>query len=194
MMRTLEYLALLFVLCGSLNARASLDQEDLEAVGRFLVLDFASLPTDKGREPLTSCFWVKETGLTHEITEEEAQRPECVAAALSAGVYREITVINEVSGLGALVRTAYINDDHRVVWGSDDQSLLRFAHKPALGNTGVLRITELNPTKGIGEYFEGFQRGRMPAEWRPTEDEITTFTASIGVIWRVVVSRPAAES
>jgi hypothetical protein len=190
MMRA-AYCALVLALCVVHGADAALDKDELDTVGRFLALDFASMPASEARKPLSPYFWVKETGETFEVTEEDvrtiAQLPEYANVPLRTGLYREVMIINEVSGLGAVIRRAYLGEDNLLFWAAADQSLLHIHLRPELGNTGAQQLLARAPSPKL---LENMQCGSIPGDYRPTDAELTVYTASVSVIWAVSACRP----
>lgn len=185
-------LALLCVGLLATDASAKLSEAEITSVAHFLVLDFASVSHRNAQRPATRTFLVKET---HErvfrITREDIGNRPRVKGVVEPGTYREIQIVNEIEGIGAVVRYAFINDSKRVYWANADQSLLNFAFRPELGNTGVLRLLDhsVEPPAGtICDVVCNSQKGRIPSEIKASDEEIQEYASRLSAMWDVFMA------
>lgn len=181
-----------WLLCVSLvSARAELPREAMASIGRFLVMDRLTADSPKHREPLTDVFYAKETGDVGRIGEEEIARLG-LEFLPSAGEYRSIIIINEVSGLGVLARSASINEHNQVLWHSETSSLTRFEFTPSFGNLGrgVTPLMKYRDAGAIADIFRGCQRGEIPTDWKPTKADLDFYTGTIYFSYRMMMAAP----
>ncbi len=187
--------ALLFITTCLLpaTAKAELSSAAIDNIGKFLVLDFMSVSESKVNKPLTRSFLVKETVEHITIDKQEIDSLhglEKIRDKMKAGRYSRISIINEVSGKGCIVRDAYINEQNQVYWSDYSQSLLRYEKRPELGNTGVANIMDYEDVNSIVELIRNSKRGVMPQNWNPSKPEMEFYRASINAINTILINRP----
>jgi hypothetical protein len=193
---------LLIIITYPLAVEARLSKEAIESVGHFLVLDFLTSKSgqDADRKPLTNFFFVKETGRTNTIKKEEINkielrgrlwRGEYEDIVIPDGEYKEILIINEVSGLGGLKRLAFINDRNQVFWFYESHSLMHFEFVPEMGfvERGVPFIMHFDATY-LSELFKDCQKGEIPINWKPTKAQLDFYLKTMSFIYEIAVHRP----
>ena len=98
-------------------------------------------------------------------------------------------VINEISGVGAIVRYIYMDSKDRPFWAERTHSLLYFQLRPELGNTGVRRLLDLVPEIITG-LLSDCQKGLLPDGMKPSSTDIENYVRSIDAIQIVIQNRP----
>jgi hypothetical protein len=163
------------------TSEAELSKEAINAVGRFLKIDFITAKNSENRKPLTNVFYVKETGQNGNITREEIELVVESKGLLPAGEYKTIIIINEISGIGLIERTASINKNNQIIWNDSTKSLMEFMFTPHMGNVslGVTPLLEYKDANKIADLFKGCQVGEIPNNWKPSEEELNFYYKTI---------------
>lgn len=175
----------LIILSVSIDALATLDENELKSIGHFLQMDFKS--SDK-YQPLTYSFFTKETGDIELIKEDEINSLSGIKVNLKAGEYKKIVIINEIANVGVLVRYAYLDNNNKVFWPLSTHSLLNLQLRPELGNTGVLKLMDLTPNN-LNNLLDGCQKGIIPHKWEPSKAALKFYKNSIDAIEIVLLNR-----
>jgi hypothetical protein len=149
----------IIILAFVFPVKADLSKDAIESIGRFLVMDFITAESPKHRKPLTPFFyvkigdgvatvskgaisvvnkWINEGDFKPVVLHRDTHKPketEYVGSIdIADGEYREIVIINEVSGIGLLERSALINIRNQVFWLETTYSLHNLAFKADMGN------------------------------------------------------------
>lgn len=178
----------LFIL--PLSVKAELSKETMDSISHFLIMDFMTAKSSENNKPLTNIFYIKETGEVFQISEEEIESVG-LKGLMTPGEYKRIEIINEVSGLGVLLRNASINKDNQIIWDDMTYSLMHFLFKPMMGNMrqGVRQVMTIYSADVISDLFKGCQRGEIPVDWKPSEAELDFYTKTIDIYYTVMMRR-----
>jgi hypothetical protein len=107
-----------------------------------------------------------------------------------AGRYKGIVIINEVRGVGCVVRNASIGEHKQICWADELQSLHRFARRPELGNSGVLTLMDYTNTEALEDLFKNVKRGSLPMKWQPKPEEIDWYLSTLDLFRTILINRP----
>ena len=155
------------------------------------MIDFLTAKSSKNSKPLTNVFYVKETGNKYKISNDDLELTG-LKGILSTGEYKEILIINEVSGLGLLARKASINEKNQIIWNDNTSSLMKFMFTPYMGDvsSGVTPLMKYGDADKIANIFRGCQLGKIPIGWKPTEKDIDFYYKTIDFFYTLSVSLP----
>jgi len=185
------FILIVSLLCVTVaTANAELSEKEMQSVGRFLAMDFKSVSDKQERKPITDKFFVKQVNKEFSIQKEDIFKLHGLSAnSIAPGKYKPIVIINEVSGLGGLVRDAYLNEKNQVFWSRGDQSLLKFKHRPELGNTGVLQIMDYENTNSLADLIRNSRRGTIPLHWEPSKSELDFYVSSLNALFTILINK-----
>lgn len=176
-------LVLLFLFTLPLPAQAELSESALESIGRFLVLDFLTAKSAENGRPYTAVYFAKETGSSKQVTKRQLDALDFMDLRdeVSPGEYRDVMVINEVSGLGTLNRDVVINEQNQVFWRFRSQSLMHFLWKQTFGNVliGATPLFKYPGADRIPEIFKGCKKGRIPMDWVPSKADLDFYNRTL---------------
>ena len=143
----------------NLSVKAEISNDSLRSIGRFLVVDFLTAKSYENRKPLTNVFYVKETGDEYQITDDDLELTN-MKGIISPGEYKQILIINEISGLGLLARKATINEKNQILWIDNTSSLMKFMFTPYMGNvsSGVTPLMKYGDADKIANIFTYLMR------------------------------------
>lgn len=172
---------------------ADISTTALDSIGKFLSTDIKSVSGKDNVVLLSDNFYVKEVGRDIVITKSEIlslHDPSGMLDKISAGKYKRIVIVNEVSIYGCIVRDAFINENNQIYWYDYSQSLLKFKKRPELGNTGVIKLMDYGNISALMDLFKNSKRGKIPNDWQPTTLELDNYVKSINAIYTILINRP----
>src|ERR1700690_491151 len=140
---------ILFLLLPTVSM-AELSDDELISIGKFLMMDYQTATDKNMKKPISDGFFVKEAGdsvvITKNLILSIPSLSKKIRNKFAPGRYKGIIIINEIEGVGCVVREAAINEQKQVYWSDELQSLHKFSRRPKLGNTGVVALMDYENT------------------------------------------------
>ena len=183
---------ILFLLLPTVSM-AELSDDELISIGKFLMMDYQTATDKNMKKPISDGFFVKEAGdsvvITKNLILSIPSLSKKIRNKFAPGRYKGIIIINEIEGVGCVVREAAINEQKQVYWSDELQSLHKFSRRPKLGNTGVVALMDYENTVLLVDLFKNVKRGSL-SNWRSTSEELDWYLSTLGVFDTILINRP----
>ena len=187
------YILVAMVLLFPITALAEISDDELLSIGQFLVMDYESAKDVAMKRPVSDGFFVKEAGDSVVITTDLIQSIPSLSKRMRdkflAGRYKGIVIINEIRGIGCVVRHASIGEQKQIYWSDELQSLHKLARRPELGNSGVMALMDYTNTEALEDLFKNVKRGSLPTKWRPQPEEIDWYLSTLDLFDTILINR-----
>jgi len=195
MIKRLYVMLIIILLLFPNTSKAELSEEAIQSLGKFLMMDYHTASDIKMKKPLSKAFFVKELNndeivITKEMIQSITSYSKQILNKFSPGRYRGILIINEINGIGCVVREANINNQNQIYWKDELQSLYKFARRPLLGNSGVVTIMDYENTELLVDIFKNVKRGTLPKKWQPKTEELNWYVSTVDLFMTILINRP----
>ena len=185
--------AVLLLLLPVVSA-AELSNDELLAIGKFLVMDYKTAKDAAMKRPVSDAFFVKEQPdsvvITNDLIRSIPSLSKRIRDKLLPGRYKGIIIINEIRDIGCVVRNASIGEQKQIYWSDELQSLHKLAKRPELGNSGVMVLMDYTNTEALEDLFKNVKRGSLPTTWRPKTEEIHWYLLTLDLFYTILINRP----
>ncbi len=179
------YVLATIVLLLPIIALAEIADDELLSIGKFLVMDYQTARDAAMKRPVSNGFFVKEEAdsvvITNDLIRAIPSLSKTIRDKFVAGRYKGIVIINEIRGVGCVVRNASIGEQNQVYWSDELQSLHKPARRPKLGNSGVVALMDYTNTEALDDLFKNLKRGSLPTGWRPRPAETLDLFSTISI-------------